>query len=102
MGSFSFSGWQENLRPLLTCDPAVYGTRQNLTLCLRAQHLDISTCDDDFTTFLYDLTTFSLHSLGSAPWCSRYGSHVNEPIPISLYLYFLSRMVVGSIEDLPR
>jgi hypothetical protein len=28
--------------------------------------------------------------------------HVNIPIPISLYFCFLSRMVVGSIEDLPR
>jgi hypothetical protein len=27
--------------------------------------------------------------------------HVNGPVPISLYFYFLSRMVVGSIEDLP-
>jgi hypothetical protein len=28
--------------------------------------------------------------------------NVNGPIPISLYLCFLSRIVVGSIEDLPR
>jgi hypothetical protein len=28
--------------------------------------------------------------------------HVNGPIPISLYFGFLSRMVIGSIEDLPR
>jgi hypothetical protein len=28
--------------------------------------------------------------------------YVNGPIPISLYFCFLSRMVVGSIEDLPR
>jgi hypothetical protein len=27
--------------------------------------------------------------------------HVNGTIPISLYFCFLSRMVVGSIEDLP-
>jgi hypothetical protein len=34
-----FSGWQENLRPLLTRDPAVYTTRQNLTLCRVALRL---------------------------------------------------------------
>jgi hypothetical protein len=27
--------------------------------------------------------------------------HINRPIPISLYFCFLSRMVIGSIEDLP-
>jgi hypothetical protein len=33
VSSLSFSGWQEHLRPLLIHDPAVYATRQNLTLC---------------------------------------------------------------------
>jgi hypothetical protein len=37
MGSLSFFGWQGNLRPLLTRDPAAYATRQNLTLCQMAQ-----------------------------------------------------------------
>jgi hypothetical protein len=27
--------------------------------------------------------------------------HISRPVPISLYFCFLSRMVVGSIEDLP-
>jgi hypothetical protein len=31
-----FFGWQENLRPLLTGDPAVYKIRQSLTMCQRA------------------------------------------------------------------
>jgi hypothetical protein len=39
VGSLSFPGWQEHLRPLLTRDPAVYATRQNLTLCQRAPRL---------------------------------------------------------------
>jgi hypothetical protein len=39
VGSLSFSGWQGNLRPLLTRDPAVYGKRQNLTLRQMAQRL---------------------------------------------------------------
>jgi hypothetical protein len=34
-----FSGWQENFRPLLTREPAVYATRQNLTLYQRALRL---------------------------------------------------------------
>jgi hypothetical protein len=58
VGSLSFFGWQGNLQPLLTRDPAVYETRQNLTLCQRAHRLDISTYDDDSTTFLYDLMSF--------------------------------------------
>jgi hypothetical protein len=39
VSSLLFSGWQEHLRPLLTRDPAVYATRQNLTLCQRALRL---------------------------------------------------------------
>jgi hypothetical protein len=39
VGSLSFSGWQEHLRPLLTRDPAIYATRQNLTLCRVALRL---------------------------------------------------------------
>jgi hypothetical protein len=39
VNSLSFFGWQEHLRPLLTRDPAVYATRQNLTLCQRAPRL---------------------------------------------------------------
>jgi hypothetical protein len=39
VGSLSFPGWQENIWPLLTRDPAVYGTQQNLTICQRDQHL---------------------------------------------------------------
>jgi hypothetical protein len=34
-----FPGGKRNLRPLLTRDLAVYATRQNLTLCQRAQRL---------------------------------------------------------------
>jgi hypothetical protein len=41
----SFSGWQEDLRPLLTRDPAVYG-EISLTLCQRALCLATSTNDD--------------------------------------------------------
>jgi hypothetical protein len=37
--SLSVSGWQENLRPLVTRDPAAYATRQNLTLCQMAHCL---------------------------------------------------------------
>jgi hypothetical protein len=39
VGSLSFSRWQEHLRPLLTRDPTVYTTRQNLTLCRVAPRL---------------------------------------------------------------
>jgi hypothetical protein len=39
VGSLSLSGWQEHLRPLLTRDPAVYSTRQNLTSCQKAPRL---------------------------------------------------------------
>jgi hypothetical protein len=85
LGSLSFSGWQENLLPLWTHEPAVYGKRQNLTMFQRAQRLDISTHDEDCMTFLYDLMTFSLHPLGSASWCTRYGpahkwTYSNQPI----------------------
>jgi hypothetical protein len=38
-GQFVISRCQENLQPLLTHDPAVYATRQNLTPCQRAQRL---------------------------------------------------------------
>jgi hypothetical protein len=34
------------------------------------------------------------------PYCTPWALQVNEPIPINLYLCFLSRMVVGSVEDL--
>jgi hypothetical protein len=42
----SFSGWQEDLRPLLTRDPAVYGVI-SLTLRQRALRLVTSTSTDD-------------------------------------------------------
>jgi hypothetical protein len=38
VGSLSVSGWQENLRPLLTRDP--HGTQQKLTMCQRVQCLN--------------------------------------------------------------
>jgi hypothetical protein len=49
MGSLSFSGWQGNLRPLLTHDPTVYG-KISLTLCQRALRLVTSTDDVDDQT----------------------------------------------------
>jgi hypothetical protein len=55
VGSLSFSGWQEHLRPLLTCDSPAYTTRQNLTQRRVALRLTQPSFDDDFTSFLYDL-----------------------------------------------
>jgi hypothetical protein len=93
VGSLSFSGWQENLRPLLTRGPAVSvsnGPAPNLAPFQRRLH-DLPLQPD----------VFCLHPLGSVSWCTRYGSarkqtYSNQPI-----FLFLSRMVVGSIEDLP-
>jgi hypothetical protein len=56
--------------------------------------LKIAPFDDDFTTFLLRPDVYYF-----APPMAL---HVNRPIPISLYFCFLYRMVVGSIEDLPR
>jgi hypothetical protein len=46
---------------------------------------NLASYDDDFTTFLYNLMTSYLHLLGSASWCTRYGSarkrtYSNQPI----------------------
>jgi hypothetical protein len=73
-------------------DPVSGGFAPNLAPLFRRRLYDLPLRLDD----LY------AHPLGSASWCTRYGLHVNGPIPISLYFFFLSRMVVGSIEDLSR
>jgi hypothetical protein len=68
-------------------------------MCKRAQRLDISTYDDDSTTFLLRSDAFYLHQ-ALRPGAPAMALHVNGPIPMSLYFCFLSRMVVGSVEDL--
>jgi hypothetical protein len=45
-------------------------------------------------------SVFSLHPQGLRPGAPAMALHINEPIPISLYFCFLSRVVVGSIKDL--
>jgi hypothetical protein len=45
--------------------------------------------------------TFIYTRLALRPGAPAMALHVNGPIPISLYFFFLSRMAVGSIEDLP-
>jgi hypothetical protein len=57
--------------------------------------------DDGSTTFLYDLMTFICTRYALCPGAPAMALYVNGPIPISLYFCFLSRMVVGLIEDLP-
>jgi hypothetical protein len=58
--------------------------------------------DDDSTTFFYDLMNVICTRLALRLGAPAVALYVNRPIPISLYFCFLSRMVVGSIEDLPR
>jgi hypothetical protein len=69
-------------------------------MCQRVQFPNLAPYDDDFTTFLYDLMPFICTRYASRPGAPAMALHVNGPIPISLYFCFLSRMVVGSIEDL--
>jgi hypothetical protein len=84
VGGLSFSWWQENIQPLLTHEPAVYGKKTSLTLCQRALRLATSTDGKTITRTLYDYAS-SMHLLGSASWCTRYGSernwtYSNQPI----------------------
>jgi hypothetical protein len=74
VGSLSFSGWQENLRPLLTRDSAVYATRQDLTLCQMALRLIYPPFQQRLRDLPLRLDDPYLHPLGSASWCTRYGS----------------------------
>jgi hypothetical protein len=53
-------------------------------------------------TFFYDLMSIICTRYALRPGAPAMVLHVNGPVPISLYFCFLSRMVVGSIEDLPR
>jgi hypothetical protein len=85
VGSLSFSGWQEHLRPLLTRDPAVYATRQNLTLCQRAPRLILAPLRRQLHDLLLRSHECCLHPLGSTSWCTRYGfarkwTYSNQPI----------------------
>jgi hypothetical protein len=53
-------------------------------------------------TFFYDLMSIICTRYTLRPGAPAMALHVNGPIPISLYFCFLSRMVVGLIEDLMR
>jgi hypothetical protein len=67
-----------------------------------ALRLILAPFDDNFTTFFYDLMSIICTRQALRPGAPAMFLHVNGPVQISLYFCFLSRMVVGSIEDLPR
>jgi hypothetical protein len=75
----SFSVWQEDLRPLLTRDPAVYGV---ISLTLRQRALRTTTT---IKRTLYGSAS-SLHPLGSVSWCTRYGSACKMDLFQSAYI----------------
>jgi hypothetical protein len=81
----SFSGWQENLRPLLTRDPTVYTTRQKTNPVSDGSAPNLAPFRRQLHELPLRLDAYYLHSLGSASWCTRYGSarkrtYSNQPI----------------------